>query len=75
MELALVHERVGLCKCGRGVLLFKSVGDAGPEGILVERETLAGNAAEYHGADAAVADGQRFGPYGGGLCIMQDVFG
>ena len=51
------------------------VGFAGPDGMLVELDALVGGAAEDHGAHAAVADGQGFGPESGGLVVPESEGG
>ena len=53
------------------------VGTAGPEGILVQLQTLVFQAAEDHGAEAAVAHGNGLGPLLGRLGIPEDegIFG
>ena len=52
-------------------LVGVGVGLAGPDGVFVELDALVGDAAEDHGAEVAVADGQGFAPIGGGLVIPQ----
>ena len=47
------------------------VGVAGPEGVRVELEVLLIDPAKQHGAEPAVADGQRLGPFRGGLSIPE----
>ena len=44
---------------------------AGGEGVFVELEVLAAGAAENHGGEAAVADGEGVGPALGGLVIPE----
>ena len=47
---------------------------AGPQGFLRDLQTFGIDAAEHHGADASVADGQRFlFPIGGGLVVPEEI--
>ena len=48
---------------------------AGPDGALVELDALVRDAAEDHGAQAAVADGQGFDPEIRGLAVPESERG
>ncbi len=47
---------------------------ASPQGFLGDLQAFGIDAAEHHGADASVADGQRFlFPIGGGLVVPEEI--
>ena len=54
-----------------GALVGVVVRSALPDGIFVELDALLGDAAEYHGAESALTDGERFGPLGGGFVVPE----
>ena len=58
---------------GRGV--GGVVGAAGPEGVLVELKAFVLDAAEDHGAEAAIAERKGLDPLGGGLAIPEGEVG
>ncbi len=57
---------------GFGVVAIEA-GLAVPDGLLVELDALERGVAEDHGSEAAVANGERVWPFGGGLGEVQQV--
>lgn len=60
---------------GAGARVVPVARAAGPEGGFVELEAFGGDAAEDHGAEAAIADRQGLDPLAGGLVVTEEVLG
>jgi len=69
--LAVEDELAGLLDRVPGALAIALDGMASPQGVLVELDVLAADAAEHHGAQPPVADGQGLGPLACRLAIPQ----
>lgn len=48
---------------------------AGPDAVVIQLQPFVGSAAEDHGAQAAIADGKRFGPFAGGAVEVNSGLG
>ena len=70
---AVEDELPHLGKMRQGLGIDRLVGAAGPQRIFVDLQPLAGDAAEKHGAEAAVAERQRFCPRGRRLPVPEEV--
>ena len=58
-----------------GIRVVTVVGTSGPEGVFVELKAFGLDAAEDHGAEASVADGQSVAPEDGWFFVPEDEIG
>ena len=72
LVVAVRDQPAHLGQVGQGLRVGRIVGAAGPESVLIELEPFLVNAAKDHGAQTAVAYGQRLDPFCGGPFIAED---